>query len=383
MSKLSEIPYSTQWIDEDDIQAVVDVLRSPLLTQGPKITEFEEKVAKYCGAKHAVAVNSGTAALHIACCAAGITAGDEVITSPITFVASANCVLYCGGKPVFADVRPDTIDIDPEDIRQKITQKTKAIIPVHFSGNPCEMEQIQAIAKENGLIVIEDAAHAVGAEYKDTKVGSGKYSDMTTLSFHPVKNLTTGEGGMVLTNNDELYEKLKFYRSHGITRDPKYLRINKSINEDEGIWYYEMHKLGFNYRITDIQCALGLSQLNKLDSFIAKRREIAAKYDKAFGSSGNITMLKETFEARSAYHLYVIQVENRKDLYYKLRDKGIIANVHYIPVYYQPYYRELGYERGLCPNAEVYYQRCLSIPIYPKLTDTQFDFVVNSIKESL
>lgn len=377
---MAEIPYSTQWIDDDDIKAVVDVLRSPLLTQGPKIPEFEAKVAQYCGAKYAVAVNSGTAALHIACCAAGITTGDEVITSPITFVASANCVLYCGGRPVFADVRPDTVDIDPDDIKKKITPKTKAIIPVHFSGNPCEMERIQAIAKEHGLIVVEDAAHALGAEYKGSKVGSGKYSDMTILSFHPVKNLTTGEGGMVLTNDDELYERLKFYRSHGITRDPKYLKINESINKDEGIWYYEMHKLGFNYRITDIQCALGLSQLNKLDSFIAKRREIAAKYDEAFRSSDKITVLKETSEARSAYHLYVIQVNERKDLYNKLREKGIIANVHYIPVYYQPYYKQLGYERGLCPNAERYYQRCLSIPIYPKLTQQQLDHVVSEIK---
>ncbi len=372
-----KIPYATQWIEEDDIAAVTAALKSSNLTQGPLVERFEQDIAKYCGTKYAVAVNSGTSALHVAALAAGIKEGDEVITSPITFVASANCVLYCGGKPVFADVLPDTINIDPGSIEKNINTNTKAIIPVHFAGNPSRMEEIQLIAKKNNLIIIEDSAHALGAEYKGEKVGSCKYSDMTILSFHAVKHITTGEGGVVLTNDEELYEKLKFFRSHGITRDQKYLERN------DGVWYYEMHRLGFNYRITDIQAALGINQLGKLDKFVERRREIADKYDAAFKSIAGIDVLGETANAESSHHLYVIMVEDRKWIFEKLRDAGIIVNVHYIPVYLQPYYEKLGFKRGLCPNAEAYYQRAISLPMYPKLSDEEVDIVINQVKQAL
>ena len=372
-----KIPYATQWIEDDDITAVTAALKSSNLTQGPLVERFEQDIAKYCGAKYAVAVNSGTSALHIAALAAGIKEGDEVITSPITFVASANCVLYCGGKPVFADVLPDTINIDPGSIEKNINTNTKAIIPVHFAGNPSRMEEIQLIAKKNNLIIIEDSAHALGAEYKGEKVGSCKYSDMTILSFHAVKHITTGEGGVVLTNDEELYEKLKFFRSHGITRDQKYLERN------DGVWYYEMHRLGFNYRITDIQAALGISQLGKLDKFVERRQEIAHKYDAAFKKVAGINVLNETANAKSSHHLYVIMVEDRKAIFQKLRDAGIIVNVHYIPVYLQPYYEKLGYKSGLCPNAEAYYQRAISLPMYPKLSDEEVDIVINQVKQAL
>jgi len=370
---LPRIPYATQWIEDDDIEAVVSALKSTNLTQGPLVDEFEKKVADYCGAKYAIAVNSGTSALHIACLSAGISSGDEVITSPITFVATPNSVLYCGGEPVFADVNEKTINIDPKEITGKISQKTKAIIPVHFAGNPCDMEDIQALAKENGLMIIEDAAHALGAEYKGSKIGSCKYSDMTILSFHAVKHITTGEGGMVLTNDEELYEKLKFYRSHGITRDAKYMKQN------DGVWYYEMHKLGFNYRLTDIQCALGISQLGKIDNFVSRRREIAKKYDDAFKEVKAIKLLDETPNSRSSYHLYVIQVENRKNIFNKLRAANIIVNVHYIPVYRQPFYQQLGYANTSCPKAEAYYGRAISIPMYPKMTDEEVDYVIERV----
>ena len=370
---MPRIPYATQWIEDDDIEAVVSALKSTNLTQGPLVDEFEKKVADYCGAKYAIAVNSGTSALHIACLSAGISSGDEVITSPITFVATPNSVLYCGGEPVFADVNEKTINIDPKEITGKISQKTKAIIPVHFAGNPCDMEDIQALAKENGLMIIEDAAHALGAEYKGSKIGSCKYSDMTILSFHAVKHITTGEGGMVLTNDEELYEKLKFYRSHGITRDAKYMKQN------DGVWYYEMHKLGFNYRLTDIQCALGISQLGKIDNFVSRRREIAKKYDDAFKEVKAIKLLDETPNSRSSYHLYVIQVENRKNIFNKLRAANIIVNVHYIPVYRQPFYQQLGYANTSCPKAEAYYGRAISIPMYPKMTDEEVDYVIERV----
>ena len=263
------IPYAKQWILDDDVDIVADSLRSDYLTQGSKVLEFENKTARYCGTKYAVAMSSGTAALHAAAFVAGIKHGDEVITSPITFVASANCVLYCGGKPVFADIEEDTINIDPNEITKKITTKTKAIIPVHFAGHPCDLEEIHDIAKKHNLIIIEDACHALGAEYNDSKIGACKYSDMTVLSFHAVKHITTGEGGMILTNNENYYKRLLMFRTHGITRDP-----NKIINSDEGDWYYEMQFLGFNYRITDFQCALGISQLQKFDTFLKRRKEI-------------------------------------------------------------------------------------------------------------
>jgi len=379
---MKQIPYATQWIEEDDILAVADALRSSNLTQGPLVEEFEKRIAQYCGARYAVAVNSGTSALHIACLAAGVSAGDEVVTSANTFAASANCIIYCGGKPVFADIEPGTALIDPVDIRKKLTKKTKAIIPVHFAGQPADMEEISKIAKENNLIIIEDAAHAIGAKYRLqngqdwVKVGSCFHSDMTILSFHAVKQITTGEGGMVLTNDHNLYEKLVFFRSHGITRSIKYMK------ETEGPWYYEMHELGFNYRLTDIQCALGTSQLKKLDKFITRRKEIARIYDNAFSEIEQIDFIKEKEGFDSSRHLYVILVENRKNIFnWLIAETNILVNVHYIPVYFHPYYKRLGYERGLCPMAEEYYSQAISIPMFPKLANDEIEHVIGKIKK--
>ena len=397
------ILYGRQWIDEEDINAVIDVLKGDWITQGPKIDEFEKALANYCGAKYAVAVNSGTAALHLACLAAGIKEGDEVITTPITFVASANCVVYCGGIPVFADINKDTYNIDPSEIRKKITSKTKAAIPVHFAGLPCDMEAIRKIADEHDLIIIEDACHALGAEWKDSngrwhKTGSCSYSDMTVFSFHPVKHITTGEGGAVLTNNAELYEKLLSLREHGIIRNPEKF-INKdlafSLNPESLIlnpnsWYYEIHELGFNYRITDIQCALGLSQLKKLDMFLAKRRSIASAYSQAFKDIELVTTPAEPEDKKPAYHIYVLQIDferlgkTRADVMNKLRASGIGTQVHYIPIHLQPYYRNnFGYRKGDYPAAEEYYDKALSIPIYPKMNDAEIKRVINSVKGCL
>lgn len=368
------IPYGRQWIEEDDIQAVIEVLKSDYLTTGPKVQEFEKTVAEYAGAKYAVAVSNGTAALHVACFAAGIKSGDEVITTPITFAASSNCVLYCGGKPVFADIEADTYNIDPNDIARKITNKTKAIIPVHFAGQPCNMDRINEIAKQYNLIVIEDAAHALGADYKGKKIGS--ISDMTIFSFHPVKHITTGEGGMITTNDKDLYDKLILFRTHGITRDSEFMTHN------EGAWYYEQLDLGFNYRITDIQCALGISQMKKLDRFVARRKEIANKYNQAFKNVQNIILPKQSDNCNSSWHLYAIQILNkdRKQVFDKLRQLGIGVNVHYIPVYKHPYYQNNGYSKTACANAENYYKHAISIPIFPKMTDEEVDYVIENIK---
>lgn len=368
------IPYGRQWIEEDDIQAVIEVLKSDYLTTGPKVQEFEKTVAEYVGAKYAVAVANGTAALHAVCFAAGIKSEDEAITTPITFAASSNCVLYCGGKPIFADIEADTYNIDPNDIARKITNKTKAIIPVHFAGQPCNMDRINEIAKQYNLIVIEDAAHALGADYKGKKIGS--ISDMTIFSFHPVKHITTGEGGMITTNDKDLYDKLILFRTHGITRDSEFMTHN------EGAWYYEQLDLGFNYRITDIQCALGISQMKKLDKFVARRKEIANKYNQAFRDVQNIILPKQSNNCNSSWHLYVIQILNkdRKQVFDKLKQLGIGVNVHYIPVYKHPYYQNNGYNKTACANAENYYKHAISIPIFPKMTDKEVDYVINEIK---
>lgn len=368
------IPYGRQFIDEDDIKAVNEVLRSDYLTCGPKISEFEASFAKYVGAKYAVSISNGTAALHAACFAANIKSGDEVITSPITFAASANCILYCGGKAVFADINPDTYNIDYNDIKNKITSKTKAIIPVHFTGQPCDMDEILKIAKEYNLIVIEDAAHALGAKYKGKLIGS--MSDMTIFSFHPVKHITTGEGGMITTNDKKLYERLSLFRNHGITRDPKLM------NNNEGYWYYEQLDLGYNYRITDIQCALGISQMKKLDTFIKRRKEIATKYNLAFKANQNIIIPKQNEFADSSWHLYVIKLKNknRRKVFENLRNNNIGVNVHYIPVYKHPYYQNNGYKNVYCPNAEDYYEHAISIPIFPKMTDSEVDYVIDKLE---
>lgn len=369
------IPYGRQSIDEKDIQSVVEVLKSDFLTTGPAIADFEKKVADYTGAKYAVAISNGTAALHAACFAAGIGEGDEVITTPVTFAASSNCVLYMGGTPVFADIDMKTYNICPEDIERKITDKTKAIIPVHFTGQPCDMDKIHEIAKKHKLIVIEDAAHALGAVYKGRKIGS--ISDMTTFSFHPVKHITTGEGGMIVTDNEKLYERLKLFRTHGITREQDLLI------ENEGPWYYEQQELGYNYRITDIQCALGCSQMDKLELFLKKRRAIAERYNKAFADNKNIVVPYQDESGINAYHLYVIwvQPEIRKELFIKLREAGIGVNVHYIPVYRHPYYRKNGYEKVICTNAERYYSGAISIPMYPALTDEEQQYVIDKVNE--
>lgn len=369
------IPYGRQSINEQDIEALVNVLKSDYLTTGPKIAEFERKVADYTGAKYAVAIANGTAALHAACYAAGIGEGDEVITTPITFAASSNCVLYCGGTPVFADINPETYNISSVDIERKITSKTKAIIAVHFTGQPCEMDQIHEIADKHNLIVIEDGAHALGAVYKGKRVGT--LSDMTTFSFHPVKHITTGEGGMILTDNPKLYERLKLFRTHGITREENLLTKN------DGPWYYEQRDLGFNYRITDIQCALGTSQMDRLPGFLEKRKKIAEQYNEAFAGNNQIQLPYQKEGCDNAWHLYVIRVKNgnRKEVFEKLRAAGIGVNVHYIPVYQHPYYRSHGYAQVVCPNAEEYYKECISLPMYPDLKEEEQEYVIKKVLE--
>ena len=369
------IPYGTQSISEEDIQAVVNSLRSDYLTTGPLIKGFEEKAAAYTGAKYAVAVSSGTAALHAACFAAGIKEGDEVITSPFTFAASANCVLYCGAEVVFADIDNKTYNISPEEIGKKITPRTKAVIPVHYAGQPCDMDAVYDIAGKHNLAVIQDAAHALGADYKGKRIGS--MPGMAVLSFHPVKHITTGEGGMVLTDNEKYYQCLLLFRSHGITRD------RSLLHRDEGGWYYEQQALGYNYRITDIQCALGISQMDRLDSFISRRRLLAGRYDEAFKDIKGITTPYQAEGCNSSWHLYTIQVENRKEVFDILRKAGIGVNVHYIPVYMHPYYCENGYSNVKCGNAEEVYRHIISLPLYPGLTEEQQDYVIEKVIEAV
>lgn len=372
------IPYGRHCLDSDDTKEVAKVLHSDWITQGPVIRKFEEGLANYCGAKYAVAVSSGTAALHIASLAAGIKAGDEVITSPITFVSSANCVLYCGGKPIFADVGQDTANINPEQIANKISKRTKAVIPIHYAGHPCDLETIQVIAKKHNLVVIEDAAHAFGARYKNIKIGSAKYSDMAILSFHPVKSITTGEGGAILTNRREYYKKLIMFRQHGITKDGRQFKFS-----NQGQWYYEMHYLGYNYRLTDIQAALGLSQLRKLDKFIQRRRRIAGIYNRAFKNNIFFDLPIEKRDVKSSWHLYPIKLKDeykdkKKLIFNRLQQEGLGVQVHYIPVYRQPYYRELGYRKGICPQAEDFYQREISLPLYPSMRDEDVSRVIET-----
>lgn len=373
------LPYGQQWITEEDIEQVVRVLRSNYLTTGPAVKQFEEEIAKKIGAKYAVSISNGTAALHAACFAAGIEQGDEVITTPITFAATSNAVLYCGGKPVFADINPVTYNIDVEDIRRKITDKTKAIIPVHFTGQPCEMDAILKIAKEYNLIVIEDAAHALGAEYKQKKVGS--IGHMTTFSFHPVKHITTGEGGMITTDDEVFYEKMLQFRTHGITRE------SKKLIQNEGPWYYEQQFLGYNYRMTDIQAALGISQLKRLDPFLQKRKEYVELYTKAFEGLEGVIIPRQLQEVKSAWHLYILQFDlekltiSRKEIFEKLSNKKIGVNVHYIPVYYHPYYQKLGYQKGICRNAEKLYDQMITLPLFPKMEKEDVLYVIEKVKK--
>ncbi|WP_248929443.1 UDP-4-amino-4,6-dideoxy-N-acetyl-beta-L-altrosamine transaminase [Paenibacillus hamazuiensis] len=373
------LSYGQQWIDESDIDAVVQVLRGPFITQGPHIAQFEKEVAEYVGARYAVAFSSGTAALHGACHAAGIGPGDEAITSPITFVASSNCVLYCGGTPVFADIDPQTYNIDPAQIEKKITSRTKAIIPVDFAGQPADMERIMDIARRHDLTVIQDAAHSLGAEYNARKVGT--LADMTMFSFHPVKHVTTGEGGVITTDREDLYQKLQLFRSHGITRDPGMLL------KDEGPWYYEMHELGYHYRLTDMQAALGISQMKKLDEFVRRRRLIAAAYNESFQGMSGIRTPYQASYANSSWHLYMLRFQQdafrvgRREIFEALRAENIGAHVHYIPVYRQPYYQRLGYDRTEYPEAEAFYEEAITIPLFSKMSDNDVKDVLHAVQK--
>lgn len=373
------LAYGRQYIDDKDIEAVVELLRGDFLTTGPTVKEFENKVANYVGAKYGVAVSNGTAALHMACHAAEIGPGDEVLVPAITFAASSNCVLYCGGTPVFVDIDPKTYNMDINKIEEKITDKTKAIIPVDFSGQSVDMDKIMEIAKKNNLIVIEDSAHALGSEYKGEKVGTKAH--MTEFSFHPVKPVTTAEGGIIVTNDEDLYNKMMLFRSHGITRN------QEDMSEHHGPWYYEQVDLGYNYRLTDLQCALGISQMDKLDTFISKRREIVSKYNEAFKDLEEINIPFEEEFSNSGWHIYVITLNldklkvGRREIFEALQKENIGVNVHYLPVYLHPYYTKLGYRKGLCPVAENIYNRMITIPLFPGMTDRDVEDVIAAIKK--
>lgn len=374
-----KIFYGHQYIDEQDIQAVVRVLRSDYLTCGPQILALEHKLCSMTGAKYAVAVSNGTAALHIACLAAGIQNGDEVITTPLTFAASANCVFYCGARPVFADIRKDTYNISPEEILKKVTPNTKAVIAVDFTGQSVEIDSIREICDRHHLILIEDAAHALGTCYRG--IPTGKNADLTTFSFHPVKTVTGGEGGAVLTDDKDLYEKLLLFRSHGITRERKFM------DRDYGSWYYEQLMLGYNYRMTDIQAALIISQLDKLYLFSHRRQNIVRQYDTAFQNIPEIILQKEIPESDTVRHLYLIQLRlevikvGRREIVEALAAENIYCNVHYIPVYWFPYYRKRGYCKGICPNAEKLYERIFTIPLFYSMSDGDVNDVITAVKE--
>ncbi len=373
--------YGHQYLDEADYQAVLDVLRSGNdLTCGPKIGELEEKLCRVTGAKYAVAVSNGTAALHVACLAAGIGEGDEVITTPITFAASANCALYCGARPVFADIDEKTWNIDPASVRERITERTKAVVAVDFTGQSAQLDELLSICHEKGILLITDGAHSIGTKYKGRPTGS--IADMTTFSFHPVKTVTAGEGGAVTTNDPALYEKLSLYRAHGITRNPALME-----KQPDGPWYYEQVALGYNYRMTDIQAALLISQLDKLDRFIQRRKEIVARYNEAFRKIPQLIVQEEIPESDTARHLYIIRIRtgsltiDRKGFFDALDAENIRCNVHYIPVYYFPWYQKLGYRKGLCPKAEKLYEGILTLPLHYNLTDGDVDDVIRAVEK--
>lgn len=375
-----KIGYGHQYIDDTDIQAVVSVLKSDYLTCGPKIDETEKKLCDITDAKHAVLMSNGTAALHATCFAAGISAGDEVITTPITFAASANCALYCGGRPVFADINPHTYNIDPDCVERCISEKTKAVVAVDFTGQAVEIDRIRKICQKHNLIFIEDAAHSLGTKYNGNPIGS--LADMTEFSFHPVKTCTAGEGGAVTTNDDELYKKLLLFRTHGITRNQEWMD-----QQSEGGWYYQQVALGYNYRITDMQAALLSSQLDKLNMFAERRKKLVKRYDEAFGKMPQITVQTEISASDTVRHLYIIQLNlemlkcGRREIFDALQAEGVGVNVHYIPTYYFPYYQSLGYQKGICPNAEKLYERIISIPLYYGLSDEQQDKVIEAIRK--
>lgn len=374
------LPYARQWIDDRDVDAVVAALQGDFLTTGPLVPELESKLAKKVGARYAVAFANGTAALHAACHAAGIGPGDEVVTSPMTFAASANCVLYQQGKPVFADIDERTYNLSPERVRALVSERTKAIIAVDFTGQPADLDALRRIADERGLVLIEDAAHALGASYQGSKVGS--VSDMTMFSLHPVKHVTSGEGGVIATDDEALWRRLARFRNHGIERDPGSLE-----QERLAAWYYEMQELGYNYRMTDFQAALAVSQLDKLDRFVERRRAIADRYNEAFCDLDAVVLPFQDGAGESSWHLYVVQLRterlrfSRDEIYERLHAERIGVNLHYIPVYLHPYYRRLGYEPGLCPAAERLYERILTLPLFPAMTDRDVEDVIHSFRK--
>lgn len=379
------IPYARQSISQADIDAVVEVLRSDWLTQGPSIDRFEAEVAEYCGARHAVAVSNGTAALHIACLALDLGPGDLLWTSPNTFVASANCARYCGAEVDFVDIDPRTYNMSVAALREKLAAAEKAgklpkvVVPVHFGGQSCDMQAIGALSRRYGFRVIEDASHAIGGEYQSRKVGNCTYADITVLSFHPVKIMTTAEGGMLLTNDGRLAQRLKLLRSHGITRDAEQM-----TGPTQGPWYYEQIALGYNYRMTDVQAALGSSQLRRIDQFLARRRAIVQRYHQALRGLALDTPFEDA-QCRSSWHLYVVQLhgDRRSDVFARMRQGGILVNVHYIPVHLQPYYRRLGFKPGDFPEAERFYGRAISLPMFFELSDADQDKVCAALRESV
>lgn len=376
----TKLYYGHQYLDEKDVQAVVEVLHSDYLTCGPKITELEQKLCELTGAKYAVVCSNDTAALHIACMAAGVSAGDEVITTPITFLASANCALYCGAKPVFADIDEETYNIDPKEIEKALTPKTKAVVAVDYTGQVVDLDTIMETCHKQNVVVIEDAAHSIGTLYKGRPVGS--IADMTTFSFHPVKTVTAGEGGAVLTDNEEYYKKLLLYRSHGMTRDQAQM-----TKESEGGWYYQMIDLGYNYRMTDMQAALLISQLEKLPMFSKRRKEIVARYNEAFSRIPELTVQQELEGSDSTRHLYILRIKpeklsiDRRGFFDALAAENIMCNVHYIPIYLQPYYQEMGYPKGLCPKAEKLYSEMMSLPLYYAMTDQDVEDVITAVQK--
>lgn len=373
-----KIFYGHQYIDEDDIQAVVEVLRSDYLTCGPKIKELEEKLCSLTGAKYAVVCSNGTAALHIAALSAGVGEGDEVITTPITFAASANCALYCGARPVFVDIDPETYNIDPKKVEAAITPRTKAVVAVDYTGQSADLAPLLQICKEHHLTLIEDGAHVIGTKYKGQMNGS--IADMTMFSFHPVKTVTGGEGGVILTNDEGYYKKLLLYRSHGITRDEEQMQ-----HEPDGAWYYEQVDLGYNYRMTDMQAALIISQLDKLPMFAARRKEIVARYNEAFAGMPALSIQREIPESDTTRHLYILRIVpeklriDRRQFFDALAAENVCCNVHYIPVYYFPYYEKLGYCRGLCPNAEKLYEEMITLPLYYAMSDGDVESVIEAV----
>ena len=376
----TKLYYGHQYLDEKDVQAVVEVLHSDYLTCGPRITELEQKLCELTGAKYAVVCSNDTAALHIACMAAGVSAGDEVITTPITFLASANCALYCGAKPVFADIDEETYNIDPKEIEKAMTPKTKAVVAVDYTGQVVDLDTIMETCHKQNVVVIEDAAHSIGTLYKGRPIGS--IADMTTFSFHPVKTVTAGEGGAVLTDNEEYYKKLLLYRSHGMTRDQAQM-----TKESEGGWYYQMIDLGYNYRMTDMQAALLISQLEKLPMFSKRRKEIVARYNEAFSRIPELTLQQELEGSDSTRHLYILRIKpeklriDRRGFFDALAAENIMCNVHYIPIYLQPYYQEMGYPKGLCPRAEKLYSEMMSLPLYYAMTDQDVEDVITAVQK--